>query len=238
VTISIIAILVATMMPVLTAARATARQVLCGNNMHQQGRAFAAYAADNRDYIPSLNWNGWWKTLGGPPAVTRGPGYVGTHEMGGGQLFAWAVYPRFKVFSCPSDVPSPDIPGASGSNIQITAYDYDLLQTSYVMNWSITQYGYWNVRKGFSMPRLVHPSSAHLVWEQTRLYGVGWYGSYGEWSVDGAYSVDEQFWRFRHVGESMNVLFFDGHVTAKRHLSQTGEPIFQWLWPNGDYGEP
>ena len=239
VVISIIALLIAMLMPALGQSRAVASSVLCKNNQHQQGLAFALYASDNKDYIPSMNWNGWWATLGGVRSTGGkiGPSYIGNPENHGGNIFVWSVYPRLKAFGCPSDVPNPTIAGASGP-VQLTAFDYDLLHTSYVMNWSITQYGYWNVRRGFSQPKNYSPSDAHLVWEQGQIVGIGWFGSYGEWGVDGAYTDAQRIWRFRHPNETMNVLHFDGHVASKQHVTKTGETIFQWLWNNGDVGEP
>jgi len=52
VVISIIALLIGILLPVLGSARMTARQMKCLSNMRQWGIAYAAYAAENKDYLP------------------------------------------------------------------------------------------------------------------------------------------------------------------------------------------
>lgn len=71
VVISIIALLIAILLPTLSAARETARGMLCGSNQRQIGVALAAYRADYDQYTPELETAGdgtqrkWWvyKTL-------------------------------------------------------------------------------------------------------------------------------------------------------------------------------
>ncbi|MFA9476684.1 type II secretion system protein [Phycisphaerales bacterium AB-hyl4] len=53
VVISIIALLVAILLPALSAARDSARAIACGSNQRQLGIAFAAYAADSRGSFPT-----------------------------------------------------------------------------------------------------------------------------------------------------------------------------------------
>ncbi|HAL45544.1 MAG: hypothetical protein A2Y12_01720 [Planctomycetes bacterium GWF2_42_9] len=52
VVISIIALLLAIMLPALSKARAQARKVICGNSLHQWGVALAAYGMENNGKIP------------------------------------------------------------------------------------------------------------------------------------------------------------------------------------------
>ena len=52
VVISIIAILIATLMPVLTTAREQARRTACLSNLHQFGLALAAYTVDENGQMP------------------------------------------------------------------------------------------------------------------------------------------------------------------------------------------
>ena len=59
VVISIIALLIGVLLPVLGKARSTARQIQCGANLHQLGVAFAGYAADHRSLLPYATfWQG------------------------------------------------------------------------------------------------------------------------------------------------------------------------------------
>lgn len=53
VVISIIAVLIALLLPALGKARDAARITRCLSQLHQQGIALANYAADNKDYLPS-----------------------------------------------------------------------------------------------------------------------------------------------------------------------------------------
>ena len=59
VVISIIALLIGVLLPVLGKARSTARQIQCGANLHQVGIGFAGYAADHRSLLPYATlWQG------------------------------------------------------------------------------------------------------------------------------------------------------------------------------------
>lgn len=53
VVISIIALLLALLMPVLASARDAGEVAKCGSNLRQQMIAFSAYAADNKDFLPN-----------------------------------------------------------------------------------------------------------------------------------------------------------------------------------------
>jgi molybdate transport system regulatory protein len=55
VVVSIIALLLALVMPALGRARALARQTVCQSRLRQWGLAFAAYAADNAGYYPHID---------------------------------------------------------------------------------------------------------------------------------------------------------------------------------------
>jgi len=52
VVISIIALLIALLLPVLGKAKESARAIMCGNNLHQLGVAINTYAADQRGNLP------------------------------------------------------------------------------------------------------------------------------------------------------------------------------------------
>ena len=52
VVISIIALLIAILLPSLRRARAQTKDTVCRSNLHQLGLAIQFYAIDNRDYIP------------------------------------------------------------------------------------------------------------------------------------------------------------------------------------------
>lgn len=75
VVISIISLLVAILLPALSAARRTARNSQCLSNLRQLGMIFHTYAMDNEGYFPRRHWN----DIGGGytwPAELWGRGYV------------------------------------------------------------------------------------------------------------------------------------------------------------------
>jgi len=102
VVISIIALLIAILLPALGAARSTAREMQCRSNLKQWGVMFHAYATDNKDRPVDS-----WQTVGNEPGLS-GPG---TH---------WYVYLRdyagdeSLVLSCPTaGAPANPIPTGS-----------------------------------------------------------------------------------------------------------------------------
>jgi prepilin-type N-terminal cleavage/methylation domain-containing protein/prepilin-type processing-associated H-X9-DG protein len=115
VVISVIALLSATLLPSLGAAREHAKKVVCGSRLKQWAVAFNCYAAENRDMLPHCDgldrgprdirdrhlseedladWHGWVDLL--PPMIDLEP---------------WREYPRYKrpnertFYQCPSGVP-------------------------------------------------------------------------------------------------------------------------------------
>ena len=63
VVISIIALLIGILLPVLGSAREAARQSVCLGNMRSIGQAMATYAAESRDHLAGPNTSGWELTL-------------------------------------------------------------------------------------------------------------------------------------------------------------------------------
>lgn len=64
VVISIIAMLIAILLPALAKARAVSKQIVCAANIRQVAQAAASYALENNDYMPphrlsSLGWDNW-----------------------------------------------------------------------------------------------------------------------------------------------------------------------------------
>ena len=63
VVVAIIALLIAILIPSLGRARDAARKTVCGTNLKGQGTAFAGYAAQYNDYLPSIGGGNWLHDL-------------------------------------------------------------------------------------------------------------------------------------------------------------------------------
>ena len=105
VVISIIALLIAILLPALSSARKSAVDISCANNLHQFGIAFATFAVDNKGEYPEGVDPGKWafghfEDDGGPVAEQRGEGYmVGLGELWQNDLLTLDVmYCPYEVF--------------------------------------------------------------------------------------------------------------------------------------------
>ncbi len=102
VVISIIALLVALLLPALGAAREAANSTKCLGNLRQIGFAFQLYAGDNKDFFPSAYQPSW----AGPKWFD--PGKLGDY-----------IDQISKVFICPTD----RFPDSDGSFLYSYAYN-------------------------------------------------------------------------------------------------------------------
>lgn len=99
VAVSLIAVLIALLMPAMKRARDAAKAVVCASNMSQSGIALVAYAGDHRRLLPpskfsdGSNWSWGWclfknryvlqpNAMACPTAVTIGSGGVGLGPEG------------------------------------------------------------------------------------------------------------------------------------------------------------
>lgn len=69
VVISIIALLLAILLPALSGARGSSRIAQCLSNIRQHGVALNGFAVENKDFLPTLEF---WYTLSGPQGSTDG----------------------------------------------------------------------------------------------------------------------------------------------------------------------
>jgi len=116
VVIAIILLLLAMLVPSLSAAREQVRRVICANNLRQWGTAVTAYRDDNLDYLPTegtyLNPDKphvWFNEL---PPYLNAPPYREVQGVGD----AIKEYPAIHVWICPSKNISRLHKSSSGRN--------------------------------------------------------------------------------------------------------------------------
>jgi prepilin-type N-terminal cleavage/methylation domain-containing protein len=133
VTIAIIAILAALLLPTLNKAKSQAGKATDLNNLKQIMVAVQVYAADDRDVLPSANWDngggslpGWLYTPGG------GAGY----DPKTGQL--WSTLKSAKLYICPSD----NLESVRWSNLKQREMRRPQQRSSYAMNGGVVGYSW------------------------------------------------------------------------------------------------
>ena len=215
VVISIIALLVATLMPALTAARDQARLVVCMTNLKSQGTATFEYSMDNDGWSPdpwyaqfgngdqwgfAHVWPKWWrhsKERPGQPAGTYPDGLL------------WKYLETEDVWLCPK-TPHREVYGPWG-----------------VTSGRPTWWGFPEVPWSYSFNGQAGESEGNSPWivkvEQVKPSPVSVLWVYDEWPYDGAafdntvtlyastYSPSHDSMTDLHKGGG-TILFFDWHV--------------------------
>ena len=232
VVISIVALLVAILLPALGEARERARITVCGTNMRQVGIGAGLYGSDNNQWLPPYYW-------GTPPNQTPITSFGGGISQGIAMLIPQpigygniAYLSTTDVFFCPSDqVLAPlqrpgqwapedptDVYGTGTYHNNLMGYLYlfvnaDGSDSSYMGGGGVLWYA------GFSRYRLdASPPNATILLDQGYL-GVG-----------------EATYPFSHAA-GWNTLHVDGHVRFAPRSAL--EPEFTALSPptvpNNDY---
>lgn len=249
VSISVIAALLALILPSVVAARENGRSVQCQANLRQVCIGFSSYAAEYRDYVPTVNSGLSWVS------ILATPGYFGPSENKTPYITKGTYNissPRWKVFRCPSEVPRMMLDGsASYVNVPTTDWDHDFTPTSYAMNITMTptptgSYAYSVPRARWSQgAKNFTPSNAMFI-ADGKFWSWGWEmpyystpldwlpGAPGESGIAGGY-FNQYFYGFRHGGPKNlgHFLHMDGHVSGREHFSRTGMANLQILYPTG-----
>ncbi|OGV64709.1 MAG: hypothetical protein A3K19_29505 [Lentisphaerae bacterium RIFOXYB12_FULL_65_16] len=218
VVIAIIAVLVSMLLPALTNARATAKAVECGNNLHNQGQATALYVDDHSDFLPyNLHPGGGAYTF--PAHYWLMAPYVGvpcqptTAAWGNARLAVTAP----TVLHCPAFNDTRALYGSFTSNFEYSHYTppYPVAASAplYATNGPLGAGAYYWAR----LTRAVN--LAEKVWQ------VDSPMNRGSWRV--ADPVTEV--NYIHPGSSANVLFLDAHVQRQ----PMGTVVAKWPgWRN------
>jgi prepilin-type processing-associated H-X9-DG protein len=186
VVISIIALLIAILLPALSKAREAGRKVQCLSQERQMGIAFSSYAAEQRDQLPI------------------------TGESGGCQ-WPWRLFPKtstvaafeqFDLFRCPSDqLKVARSYAVTSSDSSATGY-----KGAYV---SVTDGGSSYMAGQFRLGSFTKPSEDFLVVEavDSRVTAL-WHGYYA--TVNRNFQI-KSGGPWVHVQLGSNYLYLDGH---------------------------
>lgn len=183
VVISIIALLVAMLLPALAKARQAAQTLQCGSKEKQIGLALECYAEDNRGIYPHYYGAGTQQGLMWMRMMAL---YLGF------QTSDWSNWgEKENAYICPTAIDLDDRVNPGGSEIY---------KGSVPGNWSswLTAYG-MNAYVNYTARDHVKRPSTMIVVADDNVYA-----SYPPWG--GNYDV-----RYRH-DDTYNGLFFDGHV--------------------------
>jgi prepilin-type N-terminal cleavage/methylation domain-containing protein/prepilin-type processing-associated H-X9-DG protein len=211
VVIGIIALLLSVLMPALTKARASARDVQCLSNLHQLGAGFQVYANLNKGWWPkpcgtSANPNKFWSADWIYPIIYDNAKPARTNE----------IWVQGTVFECPAAAMF-DLPPSS-----IEQYQDGFAWNSYGMSAHLNQVSgdTSDARGNFKLMSLVTtPSLTCLLIDNTQPWAGTWVATAPPSSttttstISNDQSVALQDAETRH-GQFLNVLFVDLHAEA------------------------
>lgn len=249
VVISIIALLVAILLPSLGAARQAAIRMQCSSNQRQIAIGINLYATENDDYVPtpmaaSTGSNADWHiTLGKAGVLGEAITYTGlNHNISvPTDKTLWG----FKVLQCPSESGHPN-----SKNMPYYRWEYG--RTSYAMNINMVplnavgQYSFgvgrwgWSIGPTWEKTKFVGsriygpqqgPSNSAVVMDMPAEENI-WTAAYFSYRIDedvNASVIQENIYAFRHL-ETANIMYWDGHVSARRHFAETGVENYDWLY--------
>ncbi len=120
VVISIIALLIAILLPALSKAREASRRITCANTMHQIGLATSMYANDFEEHLPvavdvNVSSSYRWARL----LI-----YYFNSQAGYGSANAANICAQTRLFQCASGPTTPPLSSATNNPIDVTRCDY------------------------------------------------------------------------------------------------------------------
>lgn len=239
VVISIIALLIAILLPALSAARRSSKAMICGSNLRQLGIAQLSYVNDNNgQYTVARHWI--WTDRNLPDgtnfnAYRQDPTTV--EAVIEGTLFPY-VNGSTDIYLCPTaaDVLTSDTFPASWAN--------DRLARNYVQNWNVGKIApsddaYANIYEDLELETVRRPSDLMVFTEENtfRLPGYSrgtmndgfFFGryTYGDYAVDCVASFHNTPGGDLTKGDA-NAVFADGHV---EFVNYKQPDIYSWFNP-------
>jgi prepilin-type processing-associated H-X9-DG protein len=236
-----IAILVATLLPVLARTQAKTQLTQCLNNLHQFGLAIQMYGNDNQDYLPAPNWGvsagqafnvGWLYTpfLSAPPRPSPSKdfftNFTAQYYQSTVKGSLWNYINNVGTYWCPADNPTN-----SGSTWPQRANQL----STYIMNSAVIGYGDNPNFKGTYKITDIKQKQAVILWEPNDRDPGGSYiiGAYN----DGANYPNATEGPGLLHNPGSDLLYLDGHVTFMPHttavnLMATNGPNEFWWDPD------
>lgn len=208
VVISIIALLIAILLPALKAARETAKRVNCASNMRQIGILNHVYAEDSDGRAPWMEVISW--NYGGNFYIGSIMMYIGSlttpYPVGQGLIYSGGYTNAIEFYRCPSDPtwilpPSNPMPSFNGS--------YPGIHTSYHVrdDHDVTQ------KKGMDL--FTAPPGSPFMADEWRT----------NMRVSGTYVYSMDSW---HGDDQRNILFADGSAREfSISLSGPWDPVIK-----------
>jgi prepilin-type N-terminal cleavage/methylation domain-containing protein/prepilin-type processing-associated H-X9-DG protein len=230
VVISIIAILLAVLMPSLNKARELGRRVVCMNNLKSLGTANAVYANQyNYAYVPAAYKNfktddmHWWPGNKDFRKILNLESYGKDKKAAGDASLdstaQQSAYNMPKSFLCPSDNISTDVKNMLSGVLVSYGMNITEFTTSYDWNISMSACKYW----GHYASKIPQPATKlayidgidwHTSWASAN-YETGW-DKYKQQNISYYKSKGIHGPVFYRHSEGANIVFYDGHAGYKR----------------------
>jgi prepilin-type N-terminal cleavage/methylation domain-containing protein/prepilin-type processing-associated H-X9-DG protein len=241
VVISIIALLIAILLPALKAARETAQAVTCLSNVRQIAVGFHSYTSLSNDQLPPFGED---PSVGGNDPRDGSPLFYNRLEDVAGVPAGydpdipaaderWAM---LGVWRCPTVTPDITPPTPSGQTARWGGgYGANLALLHYAG--TIGTNRIWGKNDSPYMNHIVQPGKVFLIGDTCRPNGSGkmctWMRVYGTdyaiWNpVSNATNNTQP--AMRHIGATTNIAFVDGHAEAKDWDFVTNPDTAEDLW--------
>ena len=234
VVVSIIALLIAILLPVLSSAKQAARAIQCASNLKQVGVALGAYQTENDFYFP--HHPDWGNMLGkngtGPNRLrydgghgSAGSGFTGETDSAGNAL---PVRPLNDYLESPEVARCPDDRGDTWSGFgTLTTNNYEEYGNSYLPQWRGDMFGTMHI-SGPADPNGTSTDTKPMRIDQNKVpKGATWSHAsdaysgalskklvMGDWNwhMNRPLSEPSTQWHVPGVVRKFNILFADGHA--------------------------